>query len=344
MSKVHYFQRYSQKENVVTNNTMQLLSRLYQHRSDRFECFLNELLSDSGLQFEVGPQFEQQRSKGKGSSVPDGVISQRSSKVLIETKLYDNYSKVQLRKHLDGFGKEELQVLLLINPNPVSQIFNNKVAAEVQAFNAANGTQIRYCSVTFKMIVDTFSSVLLDYDFELKEMLEDYREYCQSSRLISRSEFTMRALLASGSLKNNLKHHIYFDPSDRGYSPHRYIGLYHAKSIRAVGMVTKIVHADFDSSSKKLLNIRQVEGDPINSNEEQRIIDIILSIKVDKGWNIETGHKFFLAEKFIETTFKKETKFPLQGAKFFDLGVELDLELLPDTQTIAETLAKKTWG
>lgn len=34
--KIHYFQRYHEKENVATANTMLLLSRLYQYSSDKF--------------------------------------------------------------------------------------------------------------------------------------------------------------------------------------------------------------------------------------------------------------------------------------------------------------------
>ena len=38
--KIHYFQRYHEKENVATANTMLLLSRLYQYSSDKFFRFL----------------------------------------------------------------------------------------------------------------------------------------------------------------------------------------------------------------------------------------------------------------------------------------------------------------
>lgn len=44
MSNLHYFHRYSQKENVVTNNTLLLLSRLYAHNALYFEAFLADLL------------------------------------------------------------------------------------------------------------------------------------------------------------------------------------------------------------------------------------------------------------------------------------------------------------
>lgn len=46
--KIHYFQRYHEKENVATANTMLLLSRLYQYSSDKFFRFLkSEFFSDS---------------------------------------------------------------------------------------------------------------------------------------------------------------------------------------------------------------------------------------------------------------------------------------------------------
>lgn len=38
MSKVHYYRRYSQPENVATNNTLLLLSRLYAHDSYYLEA------------------------------------------------------------------------------------------------------------------------------------------------------------------------------------------------------------------------------------------------------------------------------------------------------------------
>lgn len=40
--KIHYFQRYHEKENVATANTMLLLSRLYSYSSNKFFRFLDE--------------------------------------------------------------------------------------------------------------------------------------------------------------------------------------------------------------------------------------------------------------------------------------------------------------
>ena len=91
MSNIHYFQRYSQPENVVTNNTLLLCSRLYQHSAYAFNGFLSDLLG--GVDIESGVQFAQQIKNG---SVPDGFILQNSFKLVIETKLYNQYTALQL--------------------------------------------------------------------------------------------------------------------------------------------------------------------------------------------------------------------------------------------------------
>lgn len=43
MTDIHYFPRYSQPENVVTNNTLLLLLRLYQYNRFKFERFMAAL-------------------------------------------------------------------------------------------------------------------------------------------------------------------------------------------------------------------------------------------------------------------------------------------------------------
>lgn len=59
--KIHYFQRYHEKENVATANTMLLLSRLYQYSSDKFFRFLkSEFFSDA---FEPEIVFNLQEKK-----------------------------------------------------------------------------------------------------------------------------------------------------------------------------------------------------------------------------------------------------------------------------------------
>ena len=81
MSKIHYFQRYSSPENVVTNNTLHLLERIYSYSPEKASQLLTEL---TGEPIEIGVEITQQNRDQQ--AIPDGQIRQRSFKILIETK------------------------------------------------------------------------------------------------------------------------------------------------------------------------------------------------------------------------------------------------------------------
>lgn len=102
MSKIHYFQRYNTKENWITNSTLLLFSRLYHESRAKFETVINTLLADGNVSLNIGLNFNQQL--WGQHSVVDGIVSQDSFKIAIETKLYDNFTADQLNRHLDAFG------------------------------------------------------------------------------------------------------------------------------------------------------------------------------------------------------------------------------------------------
>ncbi|SHG37624.1 hypothetical protein [Ornithinibacillus halophilus] len=70
MANIHYFPRYSQKENMTTNNTLLLFSRLYQNSPQKFMSFTNNILEESGIELDTTVQFKQQERAT--SSIPDG--------------------------------------------------------------------------------------------------------------------------------------------------------------------------------------------------------------------------------------------------------------------------------
>ena len=61
MSDIHFFQRYSQKENVITNNTLRLFAQLYSDSPSRLADFLEGLVD--GLSIDVGVSMEQQTKR-----------------------------------------------------------------------------------------------------------------------------------------------------------------------------------------------------------------------------------------------------------------------------------------
>src|ERR1035437_4842147 len=115
MSEIHYFPRYSQPENVVTNNTLLLLLRLYQYNRFKFERFMELICADEEVQLASSwLQFRQQ--KGTGKSIVDGYISQDSIKIAVETKLTETFDPAQLENHLAVFAAEQHKLLILLSP------------------------------------------------------------------------------------------------------------------------------------------------------------------------------------------------------------------------------------
>jgi len=336
MSSIHYFQRYSQPENVATNNTLLLLSRLYQHSSNHFKGFLNDLLDDTDL--EAGILFNQQQ-RGKGS-VPDGSISQTSFKVVVETKLHQHFSVQQLTEHLKSFGQEERKILLSLSPKIPSVSLQGQIEAEVKKFNAANNTSVKYIPTTFQSIVEKFRNTLEDYDYDLIPVVDDYEDYCINDKLITDDEYRMRAVTCGWTLAENFQHNLYYDKVEDGYSDHSYIGTYSDKSIKGIGKLSNIIEADLLPSGK--LHIKN-STNPVTPEQEKNIIDVVAAAMTNNSWNISTGHNFFCVERFYETDFRKTTKYPLQGTKFFNLKTELNLKTLPPTDQLADLLKTITW-
>ena len=115
MRSIHYFPRYSQRENTVTNNTLLLLLRLMEASRTKFEEFVTRLAGDADLEF--SPQWlsigQQQITRG---SVVDGYIAQESFKIAVETKLTPQFSVEQLDRHLAIFSREDHRLLILLAP------------------------------------------------------------------------------------------------------------------------------------------------------------------------------------------------------------------------------------
>lgn len=116
MSEVHYFPRYSQPENVVTNNTLLLLLRLREYSRFKFETFMERLCADQDVQLASSwLRFQQQIGTGKG--IVDGFIAQDSIKIAVETKVNDAFDQAQLQRHFAAFGTEQHKLLLMLGPS-----------------------------------------------------------------------------------------------------------------------------------------------------------------------------------------------------------------------------------
>lgn len=186
MSEVHYFPRYSQPGNVVTNNTLLLLPRLHEYNRFKFETFVEAICADQDVQLASSwLQFRQQ--KGTGKSVVDGFIAQDSIKIAVETKLTETFDPVQLEKHLAVFGAEQHKLLILLSPSlgaiPAQQL------ALVREHAMSRNIQVVHTS--FEEIVEKARKCLSVHDEEMVSLVNDYEAFCSDMNLLPKDECTL---------------------------------------------------------------------------------------------------------------------------------------------------------
>lgn len=335
MSRLHYFQRYGSKENWMTNATLLLLSRLYHHNRLKFETAINTILIDSNLSLNIGVNFTQQ--EWGQNSVVDGVLSQESFKIIIETKLYDNFSTDQLIRHLDALSNSYSQrILLALSKNKIDSNIRTEVKKNLQRDKYKD---TMFASTTYEDIYQIISSSLNDSDLEMKEILDDYILLCNEHGLTNIENRTMLVFTANESLNENFKYRIYYDPVTRSHnSPFKYIGLYQNKTVVAVGKIEKVVFCDYENG--KLIATSDDDLTRLTQDEYNRIKEIIENTDYYK---LKHGSKFYLVDNFYKTEYIKTSFSSLRSKKYFWLD---EIEGFKDdmaTEQIANLLYRKTW-
>lgn len=315
MSNVHYFPRYSQKENMITNNTLLLLSRLYKNSSDKFDSFLTNLCEEEDIQITTGMSFKQQERTG--NAVPDGKIYQESFKLIAETKLYGQENIEQIKRHLQAFDNEDTSIFLFIDKEDISASFKKRIREEIDVFNKEKEKGIKFIATTFKKICSKFDGTLDDYDFEMKNLINDYREFCYESELINNFETKIRVVLCGKTFEQNLRTKIYYAPSNRSYKPAKFLGLYKNKCIRAIGEVKNIV--DVTSVNGEISLIEPHLG-KYNKEMKEILIGVIDEAKEKFQYDLSNNHRFFFVNEFLETDYTKISKGGLMGTRYFDVS------------------------
>jgi hypothetical protein len=334
VSDIHYFPRYSSKENAATNNTLLLLLRLYQHNRYKFEKLMEILTAEQEIPLPAfGLQFSQQR--GTGQSVLDGFLSQESIKVAVETKLGATFDLEQLNRHLAEFQDEQHKFLLLLSPSPDNR-------SDFQSLNkVATRRNIRLIHATFAGIVEAVRKCLSDYDEEMHALVDDYESLCSEKELLPRDEYTIFVPPCGKSVLENIQHRLYYCPVTRQFRNARYLGIYAEREIRAIGKITKIVACDVDQKAKKVKEGK--DQDKLTNNEKQRILGAAVAAQAH-GWNLSKNHKFFLCDEMAETKFRKKSPLGIMGHRYLDIQDILGDQRIPENLTeFASLLRQYQW-
>ncbi|ERP30663.1 hypothetical protein [Chitinivibrio alkaliphilus] len=329
MSKIHYFQRYSSVENTVTNNTLQLFARIYEYSTERASKLLSEITGES---IEIGIEINQQERSG--NSVPDGIVLQRSFKILIESKVDAGVDKNQLLRHSESFSNESQKILLLLTKQRLSE--NNQ--KDIQADILKKHPDIIFISTTYEEICKSIKTLFAEYESEMTNLVEDYIEYCNDANLFDQSSFLMRIVPCGQSLNINKEYGVYFQPSDRGYSKHNYVGIYKDKRVQYIWKIESVFDVLYDG---KDLKKELIQGED-TSKFDDKIIGIIKDAESEKGWDIYSNHRFFCGQP-IATSYEKESSGGIQGARLLNLRDIVDEKIL-STDIIAKKLKDICWS
>lgn len=337
---VHYFQRYTKKENVVTNNTLLLLKRIYSHNPIIFYRFLFELIfKDSGSntsEEDLAVAFKNQLVSDE--SIPDGIIYQPSINIIIETKITNGAFYInQLERHLKTFNDSSTyQVLLaLSNSDDVSNELYEKMQELIKDRN------IIFKPISFERLIDVLKKHVNEYEFEIRNMIEDYFEFCKSSDLIKHTWLIART--AGGTFDDDKEGGFYHDGYGRDYDV-QYFGLYRWKAINCIGKVEKII-AIKNGEFEKV--VRSYDGKKELTTDQKERLNKIIKLITDKYKAFDSY--VYLVDKFYDTWFAREGNYGIQSKKYFDvnkilknLKENIDVKKL-SAETLANLLKDKFW-
>lgn len=328
MSKIHYFQRYSSLENTVTNNTLLLFGRIYDYSPVQLSKLLEEI---TGEQFEIGVEIHQQRPGN--SSIPDGEIIQRSFRIVIEAKVDSGVDFNQLLRHAQNFGAESQKLLLLITKQPISNNEEKAITSKI----ASSHPDVSFKNTTHEKICKTIEGMFKEYEYEMKNLVTDYIEYCNDTGLYDQSRFLLRIVPCSESFDINKKYGIYFYPSDRNFTKHSFIGIYANKSVQSIWSVDSVFDVEFDGS--KLTKKDLIDGRHTD-DYDAKIINVIQDAKTIHGWNIEKGHRFYCGVP-VDADYKKSSPYGIMGARLINLKDKIGE--FTDANDVAQKLRHVTW-
>lgn len=336
MRSIHYFPRYSQPENVVTNNTLLLLVRLHEFSRLKFERVIEELCEGEDAEF--SPQWLQFSQQVKAStSVVDGFIAQESVKIAVETKRYGYFSADQLERHLELFSDEQNKLLILLSPN----LDSNGEEQLKLCKGTASKRGIEVVHTSFESLIKLTRGQLSDFDEEMGALVDDFELFCSEFKLLPADEYKLFVPPCRYSRSDNEKFRLYYCPADRPVRKAKYLGVYADRCIWDIGQISKIMACSVDLSSR---TVNVVDSETSLTDDERLRIIGATEGATNHNWNIALGNRFYLCDEWAPTEFRKSTPGGIMGHRLIDLRETLSAGIPKTTTEIAKALQGKFWG
>ena len=315
MSKVSYFQRFSQKENHATNNTLLVMRHFYQASPQNIEAVLSDLAGDH---FSVGLVFEQQIKLP--NSVPDALISQSPMDVFFETKRGGDLDQKQIEQHILSISQSvthtSRKILFGLTKTPIDR------GIKKQLESRAKSHKIIFIAITFADIVDSLQSVCErePHETALRDILADYEEYLTEEGLLQIGD-VMSVVPCGASMTENVKHRLYCECSTRpSKSQSKFMGLYSQKCIKHLADIHTVVSGVMQDGK---FVVSKTEKGQLSDQQQKRIEDAIADGTYFGGFALH-GYRYYLFNEIHETDIRKITKGGIWGARVFNLSEWLD--------------------
>lgn len=215
----------------------------------------------------------------------------------------------QLFRHAGSFGNESQKILLLLTKQPIGNS-ENEISTRIRA----TYPDVVFKNVIYESICDAAKVLFKEHEATMAALIDDYIEYCNDASLFDQSRYLLRIVPCGQSVDINRKHGIYFHPSDRGYTPHAYVGIYANKSVQAILAVESVFDIEVASEELKKTVIAGEDTDRFDS----RLRAIVQDAKDVCGYEVASGHRFFCGT-VVDTDFKKTSSGGIFGARFVNV-------------------------
>jgi hypothetical protein len=310
MAGVSYFQRYSQKENHVTNNTLLVMRHLYEAGPAKLQQVLRELLGDE--QLSLGPAFTQQI---KGSrSVPDALIEQQAFRIFFETKLTQALDLDQLRRHIESIRASAPEgaeaVLIGLSTAPMLKKDEDAVASW------GKDHCVVFKSVSFAALVEAVQGACADHETTLRAVIDDFVDFLANESLLYASDDWMLVMPCGVSYAENERFGVYYDGAHRpSRSPCKYLGAYKDKCVSLVGEIKAVIIARYSDGAVIKVADERGTATPEMLDRVRQIIE------ATPYYDLRTkDHRYFILDQFQPTELVKITKGPVRGAQYLQLS------------------------
>jgi len=327
---ISLFSGYSQKENRTTNYCLLLLKMLYDSNPNYFSEVVSGLIGYEVSDY-VGVNFKQQEKRK--SSIPDGIISQKSFSIYIETKNYDWFYDEQLENHIESLNRETSGLKILIALGNFEVNMDDRFIKIKKICEEEYRNSIVFAAITFEDFIQSFA--LNDLPKFLSDSVSELRSYFDEEQLLPSWNQWLDVINCTGLPDDVLKENVYMCPAKSGAYTHgrcKYFGMYRNKCVENIAYIDAVIDVEDEITSKLLWN---------NSNSSTDDLIKRANEKVKKLRPNEYPVRVFLLGELFKSKFIKDSSGGMFGSKqYFDIS-RFKIE---NAEGLSKILHKHVWS